>query len=601
MIHTVQYLAHQLEKARAILFTGAGFSLDARNVRGESMPTATRLRDELWLLCFPATPVDPDATLQTTFEAAILRNPRQTTELLASLLSVDGTSLPDWYARYFNLPWFKCYTLNIDDLPLRLEKRTWVQRKVQAISATTDCTGHTESDKDTLRVIHLNGTISDLPRNVTFSVTQYAARLAREEPLYTQLSAELLSHPFLFVGTTLDESPLWQHIQLRSTRAGSGLSELRPKSFLVTPHLDKAREVTLSQYNVEWIPMTAAQFANDVLSQLESTNQKGLHALSIRNSADSKGESLIPEVSSLVGGQLVRTDFLLGSEPVWSDIQAGRAMVRESDKELLGKVNDLREGKGARGLVVLTGTAGSGKSTALMRIALALTSAGVRVGWIDRESEISLRGVRHAFQKPEPPQVLAIDDADSLGVDLGPTLRDVCLQPPYPLALVAIRSNRIDRALNSAQLAKTPIHEYVMPLLTNADISGLLDSLEHDNKLGQLRGLSRFQQESVFRERAGRELLVAMIEATSGERFEEKAVREYEELEPDKRRIYAIVAVATALQFSLEKRDVLIALAQQDNASLNNLDQLLRRNIIVVAPGHGAHYRARHRVLAELV
>ena len=95
---------------------------------------------------------------------------------------------------------------------------------------------------------------------------------------------------------------------------------------------------------------------------------------------------------------MVRTEFLLGSEPIWSDIQSGRAITRNSDNDLWTKVSDLRKGKGARGIVLVTGTPGSGKSTALMRIALRLSSDGTRVGWVDRESEVSLRGIRRAFQ-----------------------------------------------------------------------------------------------------------------------------------------------------------------------------------------------------------
>ena len=168
--------------------------MDAKNILHESMPGAARLKEELWKLCFPDAPCDPDSNLQTVYEAAMIRNPRGITDLLTGMLSVDGDSLPDWYSVYFRLPWFKCYTLNIDDLAPRLNNRIWLQRRIEAISGVIDA-GNTESDKDTLRIIHLNGTIQDLPKNVTFSTTQYAERLAREEPVYTHLSAELLSHP----------------------------------------------------------------------------------------------------------------------------------------------------------------------------------------------------------------------------------------------------------------------------------------------------------------------------------------------------------------------------------------------------------------------
>lgn len=244
------------------------------------MPGTARVKEELWNLCFPDVPIDSESTLQYVYEAALMRKPRETKELLTHLLSVDGNTLPEWYGKYFKLPRFKCYTLNVDDLALRLDKRQWVQRRIEGVSGTTGRAGNTESDKDTLRVVHLNGTIEDLPKDVTFSFTQYAERLARQEPIYTQLSAELLSQPFIFIGTKLDESPLWQHIQLRSTRGGSGLGELRPKSFLITPHLDKAREMSLSQYNVEWISMDAEKFASDVLALLEDTIIKGISTIS---------------------------------------------------------------------------------------------------------------------------------------------------------------------------------------------------------------------------------------------------------------------------------------------------------------------------------
>src|SRR5207244_5286377 len=127
----IPYLTTQLENARAVLFTGAGFSMAAKNILGEPMPGANRVKEELWKLCFPDTSLDPDSTLQSVFEAALIRHPRETKDRLTALLSVDGNSLPEWYGLYFKLPGFKCYTLNIDDLALRLEKRVWLQRKIE--------------------------------------------------------------------------------------------------------------------------------------------------------------------------------------------------------------------------------------------------------------------------------------------------------------------------------------------------------------------------------------------------------------------------------------------------------------------------------------
>lgn len=169
MTPPIPYLRTQLESARAILFTGAGFSLAAKNIRGEPLASVGRVQEELWKLCFPDTPLDHESTLQTVYEAALMRKPREIKDLLTNLLSVDGNTLPEWYSKYFKLPWFKCYTLNIDDLALRLDKRAWINRKIETVSGMKGRAGNTESDKDTLRIVHLNGTINDLPRDVLIS------------------------------------------------------------------------------------------------------------------------------------------------------------------------------------------------------------------------------------------------------------------------------------------------------------------------------------------------------------------------------------------------------------------------------------------------
>lgn len=93
----IPYLESNFQRARPILFTGAGFSLDAKNIRGEPMSGATRLRDELWRLCFPGTTPDADTSLQNIFETAQLQHSAPLKPLLTDLLTIESTSLPPWY------------------------------------------------------------------------------------------------------------------------------------------------------------------------------------------------------------------------------------------------------------------------------------------------------------------------------------------------------------------------------------------------------------------------------------------------------------------------------------------------------------------------
>jgi len=60
-------LTTQFERALPILFTGAGFPLQAKNLAGEDVPTYDGLKNKLWNLCFPGEPVEPDTSLQQPF------------------------------------------------------------------------------------------------------------------------------------------------------------------------------------------------------------------------------------------------------------------------------------------------------------------------------------------------------------------------------------------------------------------------------------------------------------------------------------------------------------------------------------------------------
>src|SRR5690348_15985960 len=85
----------------------------------------------------------------------------------------------------------------------------------------------------------------------------------------------------VFVGTQLDEPPLWQHLELRGTR-GRRLRELRPGSYLVSPTLPDARAAMLEEFNITWVQMDAEIFADEVLSSLTAEFGSGQRVISRR-------------------------------------------------------------------------------------------------------------------------------------------------------------------------------------------------------------------------------------------------------------------------------------------------------------------------------
>lgn len=497
------------------------------------------------------------------------------------------------------MPWQRWYTLNIDNFEVAANQRFNLPRRLVPLSATGEVGGGTADDPSReLKIVHLNGMLDDVPERVTFSLTQYAERLSRHDPWYVRFAADLLTSPVVFIGTSLEESPLWQHIVMRRGRGARAFTEFRHRSYLVVPELDRARRTLLAQYNVMWMPLTVEQFCKDILQEMQPSVTSGFIFLGKNANPNLLDSPRIPEVTELATGAGEPHEFLLGQEPTWTDIQSDRAILRDCDSSLLKLVQEKLSLKEERGVIAITGTAGSGKSTSLKRLCLKLVSAGVRVGWIDKRMEIATAAIRTAMKRDDAPQILAIDDADLLGAGLSVLVRDVSQYPSAPLIIIAVRSSRIDRVMNPAALGNIAIAERVMPHLTDQDIDALIDLLDRENRLGLLTGKTRKEQVAAFKEVAGRQLLVAMIKATSGQWLEDKAVDELTGLTPTGASIYAYIAVAAAYRFILTRDEVLIALGDFSNVAMNELDQLVKRHVIIANDGE---YSARHRMIAEII
>jgi hypothetical protein len=136
-----------------------------------------------------------------------------------------------------------------------------------------------------------------------------------------------------------------------------------------------------------------------------------------------------------------------------------------------------------------------------------------------------------------------------------------------------------------------------VPPLDDADIGALLDSLADARRLGKLREMPRASPESVFRHKSGRQLLVAMIEATSGLRFDEKVSSECQQLGAYESLVYAVLTLTTAFDTSLTRNELLTACGG-DPVVINTAFQHLLDQHLVIIDGK-RRFAVRHRVIAE--
>lgn len=594
-------LRSQMSRAELVLFTGAGFSLGAKSRSGSLVPSASDLKEEIWKLCYPSDPFDPSASLGDLYAAGLRRHRSNLVRLLETRLSVDPDSLPDYYRSYFDTPWLRCYTLNVDDLDSAVSMRFALRRPLLTVSATVRESTQSPASLPTtnrLEVVHLNGLMSGPAESLTFSESQYAERIASQEPWYSRCAVDLLCRPVIFIGTVLSESLLWHHIELRRRR-DSRSRDLRPTSILISKDLSLPRREILKDLRIDWIQGTAREFAEEVLPLLGQDITRGFVFLGEQSPA--RAADYIPLVSQLAAQHpTAQTEYLLGDEPRWADLITGRAAERSNDRALLQIAEDVLAGR-VQGALAVTGTAGTGKSTALMRLVLQLSNKAIPVLWIDKDSLISVQRMRAGVRSAREGVVLAIDDADLYGRELVSLIRDTVPGSKDFLLVFAVRSGKLDGITSAVDASgEVRVMEHVVPGLTDDDIDGLIATLDRNNRLGRLKGMSAEDRKAAFKEQAGRQLLVAMLQATSGDNFVRKAQDEFAQLTGSQRYVYSLASVATAQRNYLLKDEILLASSDQPNETLASLDRLIARHLIVASPGTN-QYRGRHRVIADLV
>ncbi|HZA50940.1 MAG TPA: SIR2 family protein, partial [Myxococcaceae bacterium] len=261
----IQALRTVLASGQAMLFTGAGFSSSACDRRGRSIPSSEEITREIWDICFPGEEQD-GSSLTDLFHHASRRCPDRLDALLRERLSVSEERLPEFYRRWFSVPWKRAWTLNVDDIECAAARRFRLPRPIEPISALTTPLRPELLHTRGLVFVHLNGRVGDGVRHVTFSTTQYGERLARNDPWYSQFVDDLVHHPFVIVGTRLEEAPFWRTLHQHYGGDQAAPGEVCT-AFIVSPKLTRARRILLEDIGIRWLKMSAEEFAENVLAE----------------------------------------------------------------------------------------------------------------------------------------------------------------------------------------------------------------------------------------------------------------------------------------------------------------------------------------------
>jgi hypothetical protein len=469
-----------------------------------------------------------------------------------------------------------------------------------------------------LQYIKLNGSIENDPRTYTFSARQYAKRSTEHDIWYDHFIRDYMTRVTIFIGTELNEPLFWRHIELRERRERAE-TEHRPKSYLVCPKISKPKQSILIDYNIIPIEARSEEFfiwlkeniklpeskqsviqaSNPELIDIFKFQEEGVKRVDInRLETFLKNFHLVAIEPPSAGHR--RKSYLLGKEPQWQDLYHNLDAKREINDLLINEVEVAIGNQDNLNVIALTGTAGSGKSTIIMRAALHFCAQGFQCYYTNSEALIKWEDFINAIKVINQDLLIFIDNADhSLRWLAGLIDRfgDIDRKLTF---ILASRTNKYEKfAGKLLQVSKAK--EIDTPNLSDTDIEKIILKLSDEDLLGNLRGMNNQQRFSEFKYRARKQILIAMREATEGKDFDEILKGEYNEIEPyEARKIYLCVALASAEHFKLNKQQILATAIDRYSAILTYLDKNLKG--LISQPYESSDiYECRHPVIAEFI
>lgn len=599
------FLRRQIERGDIVLFAGAGFSLGATNRRGESPPLGAELAILLSERCGWDYHGDHLSDVYAQAEKHL------GTSGLQSFLEehyLNCTPAP-WHQLITHFCWHRIYTTNIDDVIEAAYRKSRGDQNLRSIVCPAPVQ---EADPwlESLPCVHLHGSVEDPSKPLTFTIDDLAETTSTSHPWYQALVDDMSARTTLFVGTQLAELPFYHYLSLRSKKLGR-VKDLRAKAFVVAPEISQVKRRNFRDRNIVPIEETAESFFETLHGQFKSgppdrmkvfQNKYPHQVASLRRSARRPVEFLrqfdfiLPDkLPGATRGK--RSLFYMGAEPTWSDILLNIDAMRSSTESLIDTLQAMRQNLH---YWVLTGYAGSGKTTALMRTACELARSGRSV-YNFKADELLDASTLLSFCRGLPRQgaFIFIDRATPQLARLA----SVAAELPRDKRIVFVLADRPNSILpRLSRLDDISPDVIEMPELNKEDTELILDKLEETGFLGVLQGKPRKEQVHAFLFRARKQLLVALREATSGKGFDAILAEEFESLEGEDSKLAYTIASLAAMHGApgVRRRHLLACLDGTDERKARVLEEALRGVVITARPGSDL-LAPRHRVIGQFV
>ncbi len=612
-------LKSQIENGRAILFLGAGASKGAKNSKGEEPPLAKELSKNLADTFLGGQHNDKD--LAVIAELSICEsNINDVQNHIANILS-DFKPAP-FHLLVPKFQWRAIFTLNYD----RIIEDAYVNatdalQKAVVIRSNADVLDGVLRKKENVPLVKLHGCITrttDANLPLILTLDQFATYSKNRNRLYQHLLEWGNEYPIIFAGFGMHDSDL----RLVLSQLNE-LGDARPMFYFVTRTVSDIENRFWASKRITVLKGSFEDFLTAIEIQI-SSQKKLLLSQVAPNHINHPIESRFIKAEPLNGlcsdfltydAEYVDTNILVGDENPkdffkgfdfgWYGIQKDLAAKRVlADKMLNDSILCSEEDRPTKtDFYLIKGPGGAGKSVLLRQLAWQTATEGKLLSlYLRKGGKINYLAIKELCRLTKERIFIFIDDASGYIGEIQELVKKSRVDNLLVTIVSTERSNEWN--VKCEELNPFVSQFYTLEPLVRSEIVELINILEKNDSLGHLKSLSLDDRIKLFTKEAGRQLLVALHEATQGKPFEEIVFDEYSQVSPVlAQSIY--LTVCSLNRFKIPVRAGLISrlynipFTEFKNKFFAPLEHLIRMedNVFV----GDMVYQARHSEIARMV
>ena len=534
-------LIGQIAEGKGVLFLGAGASVGARDDSGSEAPGTTELAQRLSTKFLGGKL--QDAPLNIVAELAASESDLFSVQEFVRL-QFNDLRPAKFHELTATFRWTGIATTNFDLVVERAYENCLkrAQNPVPMIKNGDRVEERLHSERGVM-LLKLHGCITrtaDSQIPLILATDQYVTHKKGRERIWDHLRTWSYEHPVIFIGHSLQDS------DIRNWLLELGALDERPRYYTVTPSLTDEEKRFWEARRITPLVGTFQAFLESLDEQL-STPFRGIPT------AETEGQLPIAERFAVVNPGLSQAcrdflsndveylrspmpttpldprDFYRGYAGKWSAIDQNLDVRRGLGDTILSDVI-LSETSGTQ-LHVIKGEAGSGKSVLLRRIAW---DAGLELGklclFARPHGRLSFDALRELIQVTKERIYLFVDHAAERVRDLHDLVERARREQLELTVITTERYNEWNMACESLDAYVS--EEYPIRYLSISEIEQLVKLLDVHGSLGYLADASEEARIQAFEIKAGRQLLVALHEATLGKPFEDIIHDEFVEIQP---------------------------------------------------------------------